>query len=233
MLAPTVGPRWALVAMAAIALCSVAAYPLLHVEPRETERTGLWRSMAAGIVALSTHRRLAVVTTSGTLAELGRGILPIAAIGIAVATLGDPAASAIVVTAFAIGALLGAAIEPIRRRSLSPQATMLIGFGLTGLATLAAALDLGLVWTVALVGISGLCTAAPTAAMLMLRRTESPEGVVAQVFTVGAALRTAASAAGTAIAGALAGLDPLLLLAGSGLVWLLSGATMLAFPRRG
>ncbi|WP_072314532.1 MFS transporter [Agrococcus sp. Marseille-P2731] len=233
VLAPTLGPRTALVAMAAVALISLVAYPLLAMPPREGERTGLLRSMAAGIVALTTIRRLAVVTTSGTLAELARGIMPIAAIGIALATTGDATSSAVIVTAFAIGALIGAAIEPLRRQVLSPQATMLIGFALTGLATLAAALDLGFAWTAALVGLSGLCTAAPTAAMLLLRRTESPDAVVAQVFTVGSALRTAASATGTAIAGALAGFEPLLLLAGSGIGWLVAAAAMLAFGRPG
>ena len=67
---------------------------------------------------------------------------------------------------------------------------------------------------------------------LLLRRTESPEHVVSQVFTVGAALRTAASAAGAAVAGLMAGIDPLLVLACSGLVWLVSAAVMLTFPRR-
>lgn len=231
-LAPTLGPRAALLAMAVVALASAAAFALLPVQPRAAERTGLLRSMAAGIVALSTRRPLAVVTASGTLAEFGRGIMPIAAIGIALGVTGDASISALIVAAFAVGALVGAALEPLRPHSLSPQATMAIGFALTGLGTLAAALDLGLGWTIALMGLAGLCTAAPTAAMLLLRRIESPDAVVAQVFTVGAALRGAAGAAGTAIAGALAGVDPLLLLAGSGAVWMLSGAVMLAFPRR-
>lgn len=232
VLAPTVGSRWAMLAMAVIALASLAAYPLLHMQPRAAERKPLLRSMAAGIVAMTTYRRLAVVTVSGTLAEFGRGIMPIAAIGIAVLATGDAAMSAMIVTGFAIGALIGTMIEPVRPHWWSPQATMGIGFALTGLATLAAAIDLGIGWTIALVGLSGLCTAAPTAAMLLLRRDESPHDVVAQVFTVGAALRTAASAGGTALAGILVGVHPLLMLALSGLIWLVSAATMLAFPRR-
>lgn len=232
VLAPTLGARAALLVMAAVALCSVAAYVLLPVQPRDTPSMSLLRSMGAGIVTLTTRRTLAVVTTSGTLAELGRGIMPIAAIGIALAATGDAAMSALIVAAFAVGALVGAALEPLRRQRISPQLTMAIGYALTGLATVAAALDLGIGWTIALVGLSGLCTAAPTAAMLLLRRTESPDHVVAQVFTVGSALRTASAAAGTAIAGALAGLEPLLLLALSGAIWLVSAAVMLAFPRR-
>lgn len=232
VLAPLVGPRWALVAMAAMALASLVAYPLLPMRARETEPKPLLRSMASGFVALATHRPLAVVTASGTLAELGRGFLPIAALGIAIGAVGDATAGATIVTAFAVGALAGAVLEPLRRRAMRPHATMLVGFALTGLATLAASLGIGLWWTIALVALSGLCTAAPTAAMLLLRRLESPDDVVAQVFTVGSALRTAASAAGTAIAGAMAGVDPLVLLAISGAIWVVSGATMLAFPRR-
>lgn len=230
VLAPTLGPRAALIAMAVIALISLAAYPLLPMPPRGASGKGLFRSMAAGIVALSVRRRLAVVTVSGTVAEFGRGIMPIAAIGIALAVTGDAATSALIVAAFAVGALIGAALEPLRRQRLSPQATMLVGYGLTGLATLAAALPFGFAWTIALVAVSGLCTAAPTAAMLMLRRSESPEDVVAQVFTVGAALRTTASAGGTALAGVLAGVDPLVMLAVSGAVWVLGSAVMLAYP---
>ncbi len=230
-LAPTLGPRAALLAMAVIALLSLAGLPLLRVPPRAASHPHLVRSMADGLVALATHRPLAAVTTSGTLAEFGRGIMPIAAIGIALGATGDASASAYVVAAFAAGALVGAALEPLRPDVLTPQTTMLVGFGLVGLATLAASLGIGLGWTIALVGISGLCSAAPTAAMLLLRRTQSPVHVVSQVFTVGAALRAAASAGGAAVAGLLAGLDPLLLLAGSGAVWLLSAAVMLAFPR--
>lgn len=231
-LAPLLGPRAALIAMAVIALCSLVAYPLLPMEPRAAERKGLLHSLTAGIVAMAVHRRLGAVTLSGTVTEFGRGIMPIAAIGITLAATGDAAVSALIVAGFAVGALVGAALEPLRPQGLSAHATMGIGYALVGLATLAAALGFGIGWTIALVAVSGLCSAAPTAAMLMLRRSDAPEDVVAQVFTVGAALRTAAAAGGTALAGALAGVEPLLLLAGSGAVWVLGGAVMLAYPRR-
>jgi hypothetical protein len=121
----------------------------------------------------------------------------------------------------------------VRHPVAAPPVRMAIGFALTGAATLGAAIEIGLPWTIALVGLSGLFTAAPTAAMLMLRRTLSPEGTVAQVFTVSAALRVGAGAGGTALAGAAAGVSPFLLLAASGAVWLVAAAVMaLAYPRR-
>lgn len=233
VLVPTLGARSALLAMAVIALGSLIGYPLLRMRPREAPRLGVLRSIGTGLAALATARDLAVVTWSGTLSELGRGIMPIAAIGIALATTGTASDSALVVAAFAVGALLGTTVEALRHPVRAPSRRMAIGFALTGAATLAAALDLGLAWTVALVGLSGLCTAAPTASMLMLRRSLSPEGTVAQVFTVSAALRVGAGATGTALAGAAAGASPYLLLAASGAVWLLAAAVMaLAYPRR-
>lgn len=231
-LAPTVGPRAAMIAMAVIALISLATYPLLPMQARTSSGKGLLQSITTGVIAMTARRRLAVVTVSGTLTEFGRGIMPIAAIGIALVSTGDASASAVIVASFAVGALLGATIVALRRPSFSPQARMIIGYVLTGLATLAAALGFSFGWVVALICLSGFFTAAPNAAMLLLRRTESPEEVVAQVFTVSAALRVAASAAGTALAGALSGVDPLILLAGSGVVWLVGAAVMLAFPRR-
>lgn len=231
-LAPALGPRAALMTMAAVALISLGTYPLLPMQARTASGKGMFHSMTVGIIAMTARRRLAVVTVSGTLTEFGRGIMPIAAIGIALATTSDASASAVIVASFAVGALLGATIVALRRPSLSPQARMSIGYLLTGLATLAAALGFGFGWVVALIGLSGFFTAAPNAAMLLLRRTESPDEVVAQVFTVSAALRVAASAGGTALAGALSGVDPLVLLAGSGAVWLVGAAVMLAFPRR-
>lgn len=230
-IAPLVGARWALAAMAVIALGSLLAYPLLPMQPRGAERAGLLRSIGRGLAVMATHRPLAVVTLSGTMAEFGRGIMPIAAIGIALAATGDASQSALIVAAFAVGALIGAVLEPMRPHWFSMQSTMGIGFAATGLATLAAALDLGIIWTVALIGVSGLCTAAPTAAMMVLRRDLSPIAVVAQVFTVGSALRATASAAGTAVAGLMAGVHPLLLLAISGAIWVVSAGVMLAFPR--
>ncbi len=231
VLAPTLGARAAMVAMAVIALCSLLAYPLLPMHPRESKGPGLLRSMAAGIVAMTMRRRLAMVTVAGTVTEFGRGIMPIAAIGIALQATGDASSSALIVAAFAVGALVGALIETVRRAKAPPPLTMAVGYALTGSATMVAAIGLNFGWTIGFVALSGLLTAAPTAAMLMLRRTQSPDGTVAQVFTVSAALRVAGGAAGTALAGALAGVDPHTLLLASGAVWLLGASAMIFYPR--
>ena len=65
----------------------------------------------------------------------------------------------------------------------------------------------------------------------MLRKQQSPLGMRSQVFTIGSGLRATSTAVGAAVAGALAGLDAGVLIAGVGIVWLLSAAIMLAYPR--
>lgn len=232
VIAPTFGSQAALLAMAVTAAVSVAAYPLLQMLPREGQTQSLLRAVGTGFVALTTHRPLAVITVAGSLAEFGRGILPIAAIGLALSTTGNASESAVIITAFAIGALVGAMLETVRGQWISPQATMMLGFMLTGAATIAAGLGTSIIWVIVLIALSGVFTAAPVAALLMLRRRESPDAVVAQVFTVGSALRAASSAAGTAVAGVFASVDPVYLIVASGAVWVLSGLLMVAFPRR-
>ena len=95
--------------------------------------------------------------------------------------------------------------------------------------TIAAAFDLGTTWTIIAIGLSGVFTAPSTTTMLFLRSHLSRPELKAQVFTVGAGLRTSASAAGAALAGTAAGLSAGLTLAGVGLVWVASAAIMLAY----
>lgn len=232
VIAPVFDPGVAMLAMALSAAVSVGAYPLLHMQSREPQQGGLLRSIGAGFKVLATHRPLTVITVAGSFSEFGRGFLPIAAIGLALNTTGNASESAVIITALAIGALIGAALETVRAPWISPQATMALGFALTGAATIAAGFATSFIWVVLLIGLSGVFTAAPIAAMLLLRRQESPDAVVAQVFTVGSALRAAASAGGTALAGVFAGVDPMWLIVASGMIWALSGAMMLAFPKR-
>ena len=67
--------------------------------------------------------------------------------------------------------------------------------------------------------------------MLLIRKQQSPPTLRSQVFTVGAGLRAAAAAAGAAVAGLAAGLGAETLLATIGLVWIASGAMLLAYPK--
>jgi hypothetical protein len=220
---------WLMAAAAAVGAVGALA---LRLRARPAVSESVLRTIASGTRHLVLHRPLTVVTLSGTIATLGQGALPIAAVALSLERAGGPGEAAVIVTAFALGGLAGAlaaAIRPPMR--FTPQLVMGGGLALIGLFTLFAVPSLGLIWTIIAIGLSGVFTASSSAAMLMLRQQQSPVGVRSQVFTIGSGLRAMSTAAGAAIAGALAGLDAGVLIAGVGAVWLLAAAVMLAYPR--
>ncbi|WP_294180771.1 MFS transporter [uncultured Schumannella sp.] len=232
VLAVAGSPRTALLVLAAIGLLGCAGLFALRLAPRPAPRVGAVRTMATGMRHLVAHRPIAIVTLSGTLSQLGAGGLAVAAVAVALERAGSAERAAWVVTAFAIGGLLGALAVAARRwGSAPPIVVMGAGFAATGVATVVAAIDLGFVWTVAAIGVSGLFTASSAAAMLLLRKEQSPLAVRSQVFTVGAGLRASAAAAGAAIAGAMAHASGGVLLATIGGVWVISALVLLAYPR--
>ena len=224
--------RLATLLMAGSALFGVAGTIPLRLRPLPGEPHGtMLATMAAGFRHIATHRPLAVITSSGTLSQFGAGGLAIASVALAVARTGDAAQGAIIVTAFAIGGLIGALWNSTRPSRRPPEVTMGVGFAATGVLTILAAADLGLIFTVAAIGASGLFTASSSAAMLLIRKQQSPPKLRSQVFTVGSGLRAAAAAAGAAAAGLAAGLGGATLLVAIGVVWIASGAMLLAYPK--
>ena len=193
---------------------------------------GALAAIVAGSRYLVTHRPLATVTLSGTIAQLGAGGLPICAVALELQRSGTPERGAWIVTAFAVGSLVGSLIATGRPpRRWRTETVMLVGFAGTGLLTIIAAANLGLPWTIAGIALSGLCTGPSTAAMLLLRKQQSPPVLRSKVFTVGSGLRTTAAAVGAAIAGLVAGWDAGILIAVIGAVWVVSALVLLAYPR--
>ena len=224
--------RLGMLLMAAAALVGALGTIGLPMPPRPVPDVSVWGTISTGLRHLTFHRPLAVVMASGTLNALGGGALPIAAVALALERTGSAADGALIVTAFAIGGLLGglfAAIRPSTR--FTPQMVMGTGLAAIGVFTLVAIPDFGIGWTMAAIGLSGVFTASSNAAMLLLRKQQSPIGVRSQVFTIGSGLRATSGAAGAVIVGAIAGLPAGFLLAGIGIVWLLSAGLMLAYPR--
>jgi MFS family permease len=218
--------------VAGASLLGAIAVVAVRMVPRPRPDHGALTAIVAGGRYLVTHRPLAAVTLSGTIAQLGAGGLPICAVALELQRSGHPEHGAWIVTAFAIGSLVGSLIATGRPpRRLRTETVMLVGFAGTGLLTIVAAADLGLPWTIAGIALSGVCTGPSTAAMLLLRKQQSPPGLRSQVFTVGSGLRTTAAAVGAAIAGLAAGWDAGALIAVIGAVWVVSALVMLAYPR--
>jgi len=218
--------------LAGASLLGAVAVFGVRMVPRPRPEHGAIAAIAAGTRHLLTHRALAASALSGTVAAFGAGGLPICAVALELQRSGTPERGAWIVTAFAIGSLVGsltAAARPPRR--WRTETVMLVGFAGTGLLTIVAALDLGLPWTIAGIALSGLCTGPSTAAMLLLRKQQSPATVRSQVFTVASGLRVTAAAAGAAVAGLAARLDAGNLIAVIGFIWLASALVMLGYPR--
>jgi hypothetical protein len=223
--------RIAMFAMAVAALIGVAGTLATRLRSRPVQNRSIWRTMGAGLRHIALHRPLAVVTASGTISQLGGGALSVAAVVIALERAGDADDGALLVSAFAIGGLVGALATAARPGRLRPELSMGLGFTVIGLLTCAAAIDWGFAWTVTLIGVSGLFTASSVAAMLLLRKQQSPAPLRGQVFTVGAGLRATAAAVGAALAASTASLGGTILVLGIGAVWVLSGLLLAAYPR--
>ncbi|WP_181408358.1 MFS transporter [Schumannella sp. 10F1B-5-1] len=224
--------RIASIVTAVVAALGAVGMLALHFAPRPRhDDLHLGRDILRAVRALTRHRPLAAVTASGTLSQLGQGALPIAAIALAHERAASADQGAWIVTAFAIGALAGGvayALIPVRLR---PEVVMGGGFAVVGLLTLGAVADLGMPFTLIVIGLSGIVVAPSAAAMLLLRKQQSRARVRSQVFTIGSGLRTAAAALGAAIVGQLGGAPAGLLIALIGVVWMASAAIMLAYPR--
>ncbi|MGO4690498.1 MFS transporter [Glaciibacter sp. 2TAF33] len=232
--AATVGSaQLAMLLLAGGALLGAIATVSIRLSALAVTTGSIWTAMRAGLTHIATHRPLALVTASGTLSQLGNGGLAISAVALSLERAGSPDAGAVIVSAAAIGGLLGALAIAARQGRMPPERVMGLGFAATGLFTVAAAINFGLVWSIVAIGLSGLFTASSSAAMLLLRKQQSPLAYRSQVFTVGAGLRATASAAGAALAGAAAaaGLSAGVLIMGVGIAWIASALLLIAYPR--
>lgn len=218
-------------ALAAAALLGAVSVNLIGLQPHPETPVSPRRAAMAGLQQIFGYRPLAVVTAASTLTQVGQGGLAIAAVALSIDRVGSPSEGALVVTAFAVGSLLGALLETIRPTRARPHTIMMAGFLVTGLLTVGAAMDLGITWTVIAIGASGAFTASTSAALLFLRNQLSKPHLKSQIFTVGAGLRTSASAGGAALAASATGLGGAKTLVMIGLIWVMSAAIMAVYPK--
>jgi hypothetical protein len=226
--------RVAVLVLAGVAAAGAIACAMLRLAPHPAhpDRAGVLREIGRGTRYLVTHRPIAVVTASGALNQVGQGALPIAAVGIALATTRDAGTAAWIVTAFAIGALAGSLAVtawPIRR--IPAAVVMALSAVVTGVLTLAAALGLPLPAIIVLVGFAGTATGPGVASMLLLRTRHSPRSLRSQVFTVAAGLRATGAAVGAGLAGLFPTGSAPMLLALIGACWIASAAILAGYPR--
>ncbi|RKS80447.1 MFS transporter [Motilibacter peucedani] len=193
-------------------------------------------TMTAGLRAVRESPLLATVTLASTLEMVTYGALPVVAAVLAT-SVGERTAGGWLMTAVAAGALLGSlawTVRPLAARH-APAVVM------TGLVATAAPIALAalvprtapaLVVVGLLFALSGLASGPFMGALFTARQTLSPPHVRAQVFTLGAGLRTTAGAGGAVVAGAISGTPTALQLLVTGGYSLAGGAVGFAVLRR-
>lgn len=228
-------PTGALLALAVVALAGGLLLQALPLVARggSADARGIARGIGAATRHLLTHRPLTRSTTAGTIVQIGGGAMPVVAVLVAVARGGGESGGGWLLTGFAVGGVAGALAitAPAVTRWLGrfpARRIMALGFTATGVLTLVAALVPTYALTLIALTLSGLPDAPGVAAMLRIRQEESPSGVRAQVFIVGAGLRSAAASIGAAIVGAVTHLPPALLLVLIAVPWLLAWPILLA-----
>ncbi|GGT79022.1 MFS transporter [Streptomyces lateritius] len=175
-------------------------------------RRALRTELRAGVAAVCRVRELRAVTAATCLGFLGLGGLTTTAVLLS-AERGRPGDGGVLMTAFAVGALVGAlAVDRLWPRV---PAERLVGAALlgTGVALAAAATVPSPLLRAALFAAAGLCDGPLLTATLRIRADHAPAGLRTQVFTLGAGLKISAAACGAALTGlATADVSPALLL---------------------
>lgn len=213
----------------------------------------LRHDLAAGLAAIWRIRELRAITTATCLAFGGIGGLSTTAVLLA-GHRGHPGAGGALMTAFAIGALVGSLAVARWQSPLTDQRTdqlkdqlkgqltgqltdqRLVTCALcgTGIALAAAAIVPSPTACAALFVLAGLCDGPLLTATLRLRAAYAPPHSRAQVFTLGAGLKFTAAACGATLIGAAAALPPPLLLLGTAAVQLAAALLYtLSRPRKG
>ncbi|MGP8298657.1 MFS transporter [Streptomyces inhibens] len=219
---------------AATAAALVAGLPYGRVEQASAgpgPATTLRADLAAGLAAVWRTAELRAITAGTCLAFGGIGGLTTTTVLLA-GHRGHPGAGGILMTAFAIGALLGSLAVARWQPPLSDQRLATLALCGTGVALATAALVPSPTAGAALFVLAGLCDGPLLTATFRIRARYAPPRTRAQVFTLGAGLKITAAACGATLVGAAAALPPPLLLLGIAAVQL-AAALLYALIRRG
>jgi predicted MFS family arabinose efflux permease len=207
VIAGAAGAGTATIALAAAAAAGALLLATLPIPLQRRSPDQQRPPLTGGFRALLTDLVLGAVTASSTLGQLGLGALPIVAAVLA-SRQHQPAATGWLMTAIAVGALLGSLLWTWRpAQPAHTPLTVMIALIATGAPLAIAAMTTSsLPLTALLFGISGISVGPFTGALFTTRKLYAPDDVQAQVFTITAGLRLTMAAAGAAIGGALAGL---------------------------
>ena len=194
----------ALVALAVPSACSLSRYPPAPAHVPAPRRPAAARQVTAGFAAIVTRRPLLRATVTSVVSYAGIGMLLVCCPVLGAQRLGGPARGVLLISAMAVAALIANAIQARRPGRGQPDVWVFASTLVIGASMAAAAIAPG--WlTLAAVALAGAGEGPQLTALLAVRHRETPASLRGQVYTTAASLKIAGMAAGTALAGPLAG----------------------------
>jgi MFS family permease len=224
VLAGAFSARLATVALGAAALLGGVLVATLPVSSRTAGDHRLRAGdLLGGVRVLLREPVLATVTAATTLGQLGAGAMPVIAVLLAERQHASAAAGWLL-SSVAAGALVGSLLWTWRPAAARRAPTVvMIGLMGIGLPLAAAAWSSSIALTAVLFALSGCCNGPLFGALLTVRNDHAPAEFRSQVFTLSAGARLTTTAAGSALAGAAAGLPVRLLLLSTAATSVLGG----------
>lgn len=184
-------------------LSTVALLAVLRVPMPFAGRSSasLLRTVAAGLKHLATTPALRSVTVATTLSFMGMGAFPVIFPALAVTVGARQAASGLLFSGFAIGALIGSVAVASRNPRTGPLRLALLG--ISGLAVVFSALAAApTLWAAVLcVFVAGIFEGPVLSSTLTVREQHSPAAMRTQVVTTAASIKFGAFALGSAVGG--------------------------------
>ncbi|MDR0345511.1 MAG: MFS transporter [Nocardiopsaceae bacterium] len=218
---PAVAVSATLVALAVPAACSLAPAPVSGAAEKP-----LRRQLAEGFTIIIQRRALLRATATSVVSYLGIGMLLVCCPVLGQQRLGGASRGALLISAAAVAAVISNVVLA-RRPPRRPDALVLASTLLLSLSLGAAAVTPG--WlTMLAVGSSGVGQGPQLTGLLAVRHRESPAAVRGQVFTTAASLKIGGLAAGTALAGPLAGRSAITCLLAAAGIQVVAAAVYLA-----
>ena len=205
--ATALGARTAVVISAALVALAVPSARWLSrfpPAPPHGPRLAPHRQVAAGFAAIIARPALRRATVTSVVSYAGIGMLLVCCPALGAHRLGGSARGALLISAMAVASLAANAILARWPPRIGPDVRVMVSTLVIGVSMAAAAAAPG--WlTMAAVALTGVGEGPQLTALFAVRHREAPEHLRGQIFTTAASLKIGGLAAGTALAGPLAG----------------------------
>jgi predicted MFS family arabinose efflux permease len=207
VLAGLLGATGGTLTLAGCAALGALLLTLLPLPRRRSREAADGSRLGDGVTAVVRDPVLGTVTAASSLAQLGAGALPVVA-AVLSARAQRPEATGLLMTAVAVGGLVGSLLWTWRpaRPDRAARTVMLSLLGV-GLALAPAAAAESVLVTGALFALSGVFLGPLTGALFTVRQQRAAPTLQAQVFTIGAGVKTSCAAGGAALGGLIVGLS--------------------------